>query len=133
MAVEIAVVVEQVGPSTSKGTVRQHTLLVDRTEAKGGADQGAMGGELLLVALGGCFMSTLLAAIRAREAPVSDVRVEVVGTLGEAPPRFVSAELRVSACCDDRSELAKLVTIAERGCLAANSLRDAICLTVTIV
>ena len=44
-----------------------------------------MGGELLLVALGGCFLSNLLAAIRAREAPIQEVRVVVEGTLAEAP------------------------------------------------
>jgi putative redox protein len=106
--------------------------LIDRTEAKGGDDRGAMGGELLLLGLGGCFMSTLLAAIRARQAPVLDVKVEVIGTLAEAPTRFAAAELRVSATCEDREELAKLVAIAERGCLVANSLRDAICLTFTV-
>jgi organic hydroperoxide reductase OsmC/OhrA len=35
-----------------------------------------MGGELFLAAVGGCFMSNLLAAINARESDVSDVRTE---------------------------------------------------------
>ena len=59
----IPVQVNQVGPATAEGHIRTHSVLIDRPEAKGGEDKGAMGGELLLVSLGGCFMSNLLAAI----------------------------------------------------------------------
>ena len=54
MSHAIEVRVEQVGPSTSKGVARSHTVLIDRPVPKGGADQGPLGGELLLLALGGC-------------------------------------------------------------------------------
>lgn len=85
MAATVRVELSQLGPSTSEGVVRgKHRVLVDRPVEKGGEDRGAMGGELLLVALGGCFLSNLLAAIRAREAPIQEVRV-VEGTLAEAP------------------------------------------------
>ena len=59
---------ESIGPSTSRATARLHTVLVDRPTAKGGEDRGPLGGEYLLVALGGCFLSNLLAAIRATHA-----------------------------------------------------------------
>lgn len=52
--------VEQVGPSTSKATARSHEVFIDRPTAKGGADRGPPGGEYLLIAWGGCFMSHLL-------------------------------------------------------------------------
>jgi putative redox protein len=87
-----------------------------------------MGGELFLAATGGCFMSTLLAAIRAREAQalITDVMVEVEGTLDQSPARFTAIELRVSAECEDRGLLEKLVEVAERGCIMMNTLRGSI-------
>jgi putative redox protein len=132
MSDTISAQVNQVGPSTSEGIVRGHRVLVDRPSAKGGEDQGAMGGELLLVALGGCFMSNLLAAIRAREAAVSNVRIEVIGTLGSKPGRFTGVELKIAADYSDRDLMTKLVTIAERGCLVANTLKEAMTLSFSI-
>jgi putative redox protein len=121
---QVQVVVEQVGLSTSKGTARAHTVFIDRPTAKGGADRGAMGGEYLLLALGGCFMSNLLAAARAREATISDARVSVSGTLEGTPERFTTFTLNVSATCRDREILSKLVTIAERACIVSNTLKE---------
>ena len=85
-----------------------------------------MGGELFLASVGGCFMSNLLAAIRARDAAVSDVRVEVVGVLAESPARFTGLEIQVSAKCGDRDLFEKLVEIADRGCIMMNTLRGAV-------
>ena len=36
-------------------------------------------------------MSNLLAAIKAREADIGDVRVEVVGALADSPARFAES------------------------------------------
>jgi putative redox protein len=87
---------------------------------------------LFLAAIGGCFMSNLLAAINARKAEVSDVHTEVIATLAEAPSRFTAVELRVSAECADRELFAKLVEIAERGCIMVNTLKGKIDLQVRI-
>lgn len=129
----IQVKVTQVGPSTSEGVVRDHhRVLVDRPEAKGGADRGAMGGELLLVALGGCFMSTLLAAIRAREAEIDNVRITVDGTLEGNPSHFTRAHMTVAADFEDEALMEKLVTISERSCIVANTLKGAVELTFSV-
>ena len=132
MANVIEVEIHQDGPATSEAAIRTHRVLVDRPVAKGGDDRGPMGGELLLAALGGCFMSNLLAAIRAREAAVSNVRATVAGTLAESPSRFEAIEMRVAADCDDRALLEKLVTIAERGCIVANTLHRTVTLSVRL-
>jgi putative redox protein len=132
MATEINASVKQIGPTTSQGNARQHTVLIDRPEAKGGADQGAMGGEWFLVALGGCFMSNLLAAIRAREADVRNVNVSIMGTLEDNPSRFTDVELTITAEYDDADLMEKLVTISERGCIVANSIRNAVNLSFKI-
>jgi putative redox protein len=120
----VKVLLQQVGPSTTESRMpRGHKGLVDRPESKGGADKGPMGGEYFLTAVGGCFMSTLLAAIKAREAPVSNVVTEVRGTLVDDPTRFASVSLAVTADCDDPELLAHLVQVAENGCIMVNSLK----------
>jgi putative redox protein len=125
----IAVDVHQIGASTSEGRARHHRVLIDRPEAKGGADRGPLGGELLLVSLGGCFMSTLLAAIRAREAHVSNVRIEVTGTVEESPDRYTAIAMAVHADYDDADLARKLITIAENGCLVTSTLKQGLAVT----
>lgn len=123
MANEMKIQLRQVSASTSEATMGRHQVLIDRPTAKGGADAGPMGGELFLAAVGGCFMSNLLAAIRAREAEISDVRVEVAASLADSPARFAGVELRVAAESRDRELLERLVEIADRGCIMMNTLR----------
>jgi putative redox protein len=132
MSRTISGAVHQVGSSTGRGSVRSHTVLIDRPTDKGGADRGPMGGELLLLALGGCFMSNLLAAIRARDAAVSDVRVTVDATIDGNPERMTAYKIRVAARYGDPAEMEKLVTIAERGCIVANTVKMAAPITVVL-
>lgn len=129
---QVTVQVNQVDTTTSEGRVRTHKLLMDRPASKGGADAGAMGGELLLLSLGGCFNSNLLAAINAREAAIQGVKIEVVGTLASAPSRFSAIEMTVDAATEDRAQLEKLVKISERACIVANTLRQSADLSIKI-
>src|SRR5512132_3348251 len=122
MATTFKATIEHVNHTTSRAVVRSHTVLVDRGVAKGGFDLGPAGGEYQLVALGGCFTSHLLAAIRAREAGLTNVKVAVTGTLDGTPERFTGFTVDVTAEGD--AELArKLVTIASRACQVINTLR----------
>ena len=89
-------------------------------------------GNTLLVSLGGCFLSTLLAAVRTREADVSNVHVTVAGTIGGVPERFETMTLRVSAKYSDEDAMRKLILVAERGCLVTNTLKDAVAISVTL-
>src|SRR5271156_4116594 len=123
MASKIKIELRQISASTSEATIGRHQVLIDRPIAKGGSDAGPMGGELFLAGVGGCFMSNLLAAIKAREAQVSDARVEVVGTADGSPAQFVRVELLVTAESADRETLERLVEIADRGCIMMNTLR----------
>lgn len=128
----VTVEIEQIGPSTGSATARSHTVLVDRPVEKGGGDRGPLGGEYLLISLGGCFLSTLLAAVRTREADVRDVRVSVTGTVGGVPERFESMALRVTARYSDEALMRKLIALAERGCLVTNTLKDAVVIGVDL-
>jgi len=115
--------IRQAGPFTSEATIRNHRVRIDRPVDKGGTDKGPMGGELFLAAIGGCFMSTLLAVIKARQAEVSDVLTEVTAALADSPARFTGIEVCVSGACADPESLEKLVEIAERECIMINTLR----------
>lgn len=115
--------VRQVSASTSEATFRTHHVLIDRPVEKGGTDRGPMGGDLFLASVGGCFMSNLLAAIRARGEQISDARLEVIGTIAESPARFSALELYVTADGANPELLEKLVEIADRGCIMMNTLR----------
>lgn len=131
MAATLKSTIQQVDHTTSKATVRTHSMLVDRGLAKGGLDRGPAGGEYLTVALGGCFTSHLLAAIRAREALVSNVRVEVSGTMDGSPERFLAFTLDVTADCDDQEVARKMVLIAGRGCQVVNTLMQSATVSVS--
>lgn len=126
----IHVSVDQLDHSASQGQARDHSLLMDRPETKGGQNKGPMGGEVLLLGLGGCFMSNLLAAAKARDIKISDARTNIAAELAEAPPRYTEIHMKVTAVCEPAAELEKLVTIAERGCIVANTLGKAVNLSI---
>jgi putative redox protein len=128
----IQIEVHQRGRTTSAALVRGHQIVVDRPNEKNGDDKGPMGGELLLVGLGGCFMSNLLAVIRERKVDVTNVKTNITATIAQSPARFSAVALCVSADCEDRTLLEELVTIAERGCIVANTLRTGTVLTAKI-
>jgi putative redox protein len=123
MSTTFKATIEHVTHTTSRAIVRSHTVLVDRGVPKGGFDLGPAGGEYQLVALGGCFTSHLLAAIRAREAAMTGVKVAVTGTLDGTPERFTAFTVDVTAECSDADLARKLITIASRACQVMNTIR----------
>jgi putative redox protein len=131
MSTTFKATIEHVTHTTSKATVRTHTFLVDRGVAKGGLDLGPAGGEYMLVSLGGCFTSHFLAAIRAREAAVTNVRVAVTGMLDGTPERFTAFTMDVSAQCPDPELARKLITMAGRACQVVNTLRQVAPIAIT--
>ena len=132
MSVEVNVEISQVSESASVGLVRNHRITCDRPEEKGGKNQGPMGGEMFLLGLGGCFMSNLLAAIQARGADVSEIRGHILATLEGSPSRFTEVRMMISAQYQDRKEMEKLLVIAERGCIVANTIKEAVRLQISL-
>ena len=132
MAVEIHVRLRQIAATTTEAVVGPHHVLIDRPVEKGGSGAGPMGGELFLASVGGCFMSNLLAAIRAHELPVSDVRTVVTGTVDGAPARFTGIRLHVTAGNAAPDDMKKLVEIADRGCIMMNTLRGTLDVTIQV-
>jgi putative redox protein len=128
----VTVQLKQAGPKTSEATIREHRVLVDRPESKGGNNLGPMGGELFLASIGGCFLSNMYAAIQARDAAVSNVRAEVVGRLEGDPPHYEEITLTAGGDYDDPELFQKLVTISERGCIMVNTLKSILKVNVVI-
>jgi putative redox protein len=126
--------VEQTGPASAAGIVRTHRVPIDRPLESGGTDTGPLGGEYLLVALGGCFMSNLLAAIRARESAgpsVSNVSVALSAALEGHPNRVTAISMIVRAPGLESEMLEKLADIAGRACIVTNTLKRAVPITLT--
>lgn len=129
-APQLAVHVRLVEGSTSLATSRTHSVVVDRPIDKGGSDLGFLGGELFLAAEGGCYLSNLVAAARARDVVLHRVDIHVRGVQAEQPARFaeVFLDVQVEADAGD-DEIARLLTIAERGCIVSNTIKAATPLT----
>jgi len=123
MSTTFKATIEHVNHTTSRAVVRSHEAIVDRGLAKGGFDLGPAGGEYQLVSMGGCFTTHLMAAARAREAAISNVKVAVTGTLDGSPERFVGFTVDVTADCADADLARKLIIIAARGCQVMNTIR----------
>ena len=131
MSTTFTATIEHVNHTTSRATVRTHAFLVDRGVPKGGFDLGPAGGEYMLVSLGGCFTSHLLAACRAREVVMTNVRVIVTGTLDGIPERFTAFTMDVAAECADVDLARKVMMVAARACQVVNTLRQVAQIAIT--
>ena len=122
----VQIFLNQEGESASRARVRDHDLVMDRPSAKGGENKGPMGGEVLLMGLGGCFMSNLLAAAQARDLAFEGVHLDISGTLEGGPPRFSAISIGVQVPGVASETVKKIVTIAERACIVANTLKQGV-------
>ena len=121
---EITTTIAQIDGSTAaRTTIRNHELVTDRPEEKGGGNQGPMGGEIFVAGLGACFMSNLIAAFQARGIDARGLSATVTGTLEGTPPRYQKMAITVSGEGIDREQMEKMIVIAERGCIVANTLK----------
>ena len=118
---DMGVLLRQRTEHSGEAFVRGHTVRVDRPEEKGGTDVGPIGGELILVGLGGCFMSSLLAEIRNSNAPDSGLELEVSSVTRVLPRRMTDFEISVSARCDEPTVLQDLAGAAAKKCAAVNT------------
>ena len=122
---EVTTTISRIKGSTAAcSRIRDHELVTDRPVEKGGGNQGPMGGELFVASLGGCFMSNLIAAFQGRGIEAKGLSVTVSGTLDGTPPRFQKMAMLVQGSGIERDQMEKMVLIAERGCIVANTLKQ---------
>jgi putative redox protein len=132
MGFQVKAVVKQISGTTSEAAARNHISLIDRPEGKGGTNRGPMGGELMLMGIGGCFMSNLLANVKSEQLDISDLSLSVSATLEDSPARFSKIVLTLTSACPDKGVLQQLLTIAEAGCIALNTVKTSTVVTATL-
>ena len=122
----ITVQLKQNGETSSLLTFGEHNIVIDRPVEKGGHGEGPMGGQVLLMSVAGCFSSTLYAAAHARNLKIEGLEITVKAEISDSLPKhFESLNLEVkNGTCGDEGEFSKLLEIAEKGCIAVNTIKN---------
>lgn len=120
------------GTAAAVGRAGNHVVIADRPEGRaGGLGLGFNGGQLLALALGGCFCND----VRYTADEMGEVveALEVVDTVqlsGEPP---VATDAMMTARCElaSRADPAELLARSEQRCTIANSLRAGMSVRIT--
>ncbi|MEM7372069.1 MAG: OsmC family protein [Bacteroidota bacterium] len=109
------------------------SVLIDRPVEKGGGGTGLMGGQYLLIGVGGCFCSNLFAAAQARDITIEGLVLTIGATISDdSPKRFTELDLQLSyQVCSEAEMFPKLLQIAEKGCISVNTLMQGAQVTVS--
>jgi organic hydroperoxide reductase OsmC/OhrA len=119
------------GTEAAMGWAGGHTIVVDRPEGKaGGMGLGFNGGQLLALAIGGCFCNDLRYAAERLGVGLDQIAVDVTIELEGEPPIVISATLDVSIETTDGSEPETVIKDAEQKSTVSNSLQGGIPVTV---
>ena len=107
------------------GRAGAHNVIADRPEGKsGGMGLGFNGGELLALAIGGCFCNDMQAIADEMGLAISDLRVRVDVDFAGTPSRATDARMSVKCTLADGSEPSELIARAKAVTTIGNSLRD---------
>ncbi|MGO4387323.1 OsmC family protein [Microvirga sp. 2YAF29] len=121
------------GTQASIGWAGAHSIVVDRPDGKaGGQGLGFNGGQLLALAIGGCFCNDLHYVAHEMGIELRSVSVDVSLTLDGAPLLATSAALQVSVeAASDDVDIAALIKRAEETSTISSSLRQGVPVTVS--
>lgn len=112
------------GTRAAVGRTGQHSVIADRPEGKaGGMGLGFNGGELLALAIGGCFSNDMQALAEAMGLAIADLKVEVEIDFDGQPVRARNARMLVACTLADGSDPSELIERAMAETTIANSLR----------
>ena len=110
------------GTEAALGWAGSHTLVADRPDGKaGGKGLGFNGGELLALALGGCFCNDLRYVAHADGVALGRIGVHVSLELEGDPLVATSARLEVDLETSDSIDPAEVIDRARSICTVANS------------
>lgn len=106
-------------------------IIADRPKEKGGNGLGLMGGQYLLIGIGGCFCSNIFGAAETRNIKIKGLQVKVSASFSEdKPTKFETITLNVSyKSVSDEKTAKKIFKIAEKACVAINSVKSGIKVT----
>jgi organic hydroperoxide reductase OsmC/OhrA len=120
------------GTRAAEGRAGAHSVIADRPEGKaGGMGLGFNGGELLALAIGGCFCNDLQALADEAGVTISGLSISVTLDFGGTPSRTVGARMSVDCKLADCSDPSDLIERAKRLTNIGNSVRAGFPLEVT--
>jgi organic hydroperoxide reductase OsmC/OhrA len=119
------------GTEAAMGWAGGHTIVVDRPEGKaGGQGLGFNGGQLLALAIGGCFCNDLRYVAHEMGVGLGRIAVSVVLDLEGSPLLATAATMKVSCETLDGSDPQRVIEKAEAISTVANSLRRGVTVAV---
>ena len=111
------------GTEAAAGWAGGHTLVVDRPEGRaGGQGLGFNGGQLLAMALGGCFANDLRYVGADMGVKLGKIALTVTLEMDGQPLLATKATMTVDCETLDGSDPAAVVEQSKRKCMVANSL-----------
>jgi len=111
------------GTEAAMGWAGAHTIVVDRPDGRaGGRGLGFNGGQLLALAIGGCFCNDLRYAAHEMGAGLGRIAVSVDLDLDGSPLLATRARMTVSCEMLDGSDPQALIDEARRVTMVTNSL-----------
>jgi organic hydroperoxide reductase OsmC/OhrA len=111
------------GTRAAVGLAGNHSAIADRPDGKhGGMGLGFNGGELLALAIGGCFCNDLQALADEMGLEIADLAVSVTLDFAGQPSRATGARMEVRCSLADGSDPSGLVERAKGVTTIANSL-----------
>jgi organic hydroperoxide reductase OsmC/OhrA len=112
------------GTRAAVGRAGAHSVVADRAEGKaGGMGLGFNGGELLALAIGGCFCNDVQAIAEEMGLAIADLSVSVTIDYAGQPSRATQARMIVDCTLADGSDPSGLIERAKRLTTIGNSLR----------
>ncbi|WP_230534580.1 OsmC family protein [Microvirga roseola] len=119
------------GTQAAMGWAGGHTIVVDRpTGRAGGAGLGFNGGQLLALAIGGCFCNDLRYVADDMGIRLGRISVSVMIELEGEPLLTTRATMTVSCETLDGSDPESVITRAKATCMVSNSLRAGVPVTI---
>jgi organic hydroperoxide reductase OsmC/OhrA len=115
------------GTRASVGRAGTHSVIADRPEGKsGGMGLGFNGGELLALAVGGCFCNDMQALADEMGLAIGDLKVSVSIEFGGDPVRASEVRMSVDCTLADGSDASPLFERVKALTTIGNSLRAGI-------
>ena len=112
------------GSSLAVGSSGPRTVTIDRAKETGGLGLGFNGGELLLLAIGGCYSNDVFREADKRGIAVKNVRVTVSAEWAGDPVRAQNVTFAVEVEADaTEAEISDLIRHTDRVAEIPNSLR----------
>ena len=120
------------GTRASVGTAGTHSVIADRREGKaGGMGLGFNGGELLALAVGGCFCNDMQAIADRMGLVLDDLRISVSIDYAGDPTRATGVRMSVDCTLADGADPSELIERAKAFTTIGNSLRAGMTVDIT--